>query len=72
MPAHAPAAGTDAAPWGAEPVYQDRAAATPVTYGETIYGEPARPSYSGTEAGGVPLKDPDDPFSEVRAAERQP
>jgi hypothetical protein len=65
------AAGTKAPPWGAEPVYRDQTA-TPATYGETIYGEPARPSYSGTEAGGVPLKDPDDPFSEVRASERQP
>ncbi|MDQ0922250.1 hypothetical protein QF038_000758 [Pseudarthrobacter sp. W1I19] len=71
QPMAAQAAGTKAAAWGGEPVYQDRAA-TPATYGETIYGEPARPSYSGTEAGGVPLKDPDDPFSEVRASERQP
>ncbi|WP_050054000.1 hypothetical protein [Pseudarthrobacter siccitolerans] len=70
-PEQAPAAGAKAPSWGAEPVYQDQAAAAP-TYGETIYGEPARPSYSGTESGGVPLKDPDDPFSDVRAAERQP
>jgi hypothetical protein len=71
MPEQAPTAGTKAPPWGAEPVYRDQTPAAP-TYGETIYGEPARPSYSGTESGGVPLKDPDDPFSEVRAAERQP
>jgi hypothetical protein len=63
--------GTTAPPWGAEPVYREQPAA-PATYGETIYGEPARPSYSGTEAGGVPLKNPDDPYSDVRAAERQP
>ena len=58
-------------PWGEESVYQDRVTA-PATYGETIYGEPARPAYSGTEAGGVPLRDLDDPYSEVRGAERQP
>ncbi|WP_411375036.1 hypothetical protein ACLH0K_01080 [Arthrobacter sp. MPF02] len=34
----------------------------PAAYGETIYGEPGRPGYSGTESGGVPLKDYDDPF----------
>jgi F0F1-type ATP synthase membrane subunit b/b' len=68
-PSQAPARGTTAPPWGAEPVYREQA---PATYGETIYGEPARPSYSGTEAGGVPLKNPDDPYSDVRAAERQP
>jgi len=71
MPAQAPAAATTAAPWGGEPVYQNHEAA-PATYGETIYGEPARPTYSGTEAGGVPLRDLDDPYSEVRGAERQP
>ncbi|WP_461172325.1 hypothetical protein M1D93_15200 [Arthrobacter sp. Z1-9] len=68
-------ASTAAAPagpsWGEESVYTDQVAA-PVTYGETIYGEPARPAYSGTEAGGVPLRDLDDPYSEVRGAERQP
>ena len=71
MSAQPPARGTTAPPWGAEPVYQEQPAA-PVTYGETIYGEPARPSYSGTEAGGVPLRNPDDPYSDARAAERQP
>lgn len=65
------AAAPTAPPRGEESVYQDQGAA-PVTYGETIYGEPARPAYSGTEAGGVPLRDPDDPYSEVRGAERQP
>lgn len=75
MPAQAPAAVSVAAaptaPWGEEAVYQDRMTA-PATYGETIYGEPARPAYSGTEAGGVPLQDLDDPYSQVRGAERQP
>lgn len=81
MPAQAPAAATTAAAsiaaaptgpsWGEESVYQDRVVA-PAAYGETIYGEPARPAYSGTEAGGVPLRDLDDPYSEVRGAERQP
>ena len=76
MPAQAPATATTAStttapPWGEESVYQDQVTA-PATYGETIYGEPARPAYSGTEAGGVPLRDLDDPYSEVRGAERQP
>lgn len=71
-PAQAPAAATATAPpWGEESVYQNHQTA-PATYGETIYGEPARPAYSGTEAGGVPLRDLDDPFSDVRGAERQP
>ncbi|WP_461187611.1 hypothetical protein [Arthrobacter sp. Z4-13] len=71
-PAQAPAAATTTGPpWGEESVYQNHEAA-PATYGETIYGEPARPAYSGTEAGGVPLRDLDDPYSEVRGAERQP
>jgi len=74
-PAQAPAvattAPTNAPSWGEESVYQNHQAA-PATYGETIYGEPARPAYSGTEAGGVPLKDLDDPYSEVRGRERQP
>ncbi|WP_258803138.1 hypothetical protein [Pseudarthrobacter sp. NS4] len=70
-PAQAPAAAATAAPWGEEPVYREQVSA-PVTYGETIYGEPGRPAYSGTVEGGVPLRDPDDPYSEVRGAERQP
>jgi hypothetical protein len=65
------AGGTATPPWGSEPVYQDQVT-MPATYGETIYGEPARPAYSGTEAGGVPLKNLDDPYNDVRGAERQP
>jgi hypothetical protein len=72
QPAQAPAAATTPAPaWGEESVYQNHGTA-PATYGETIYGEPARPAYSGTEAGGVPLRDLDDPYNEIRGAERQP
>lgn len=75
MPAQAPAATTAAAPtgppWGEESIYQERATA-PATYGESMYGEPARPAYPGTEAGGVPLRDLNDPYSEIRGAERQP
>jgi hypothetical protein len=41
------------------------AVAAPAAYGETIYGEPARPAFSGTEAGGVPLKNLDEPYSEL-------
>lgn len=70
-PAVAPTGAATAPPWGEESVYRNHETA-PATYGETIYGEPARPAYSGTEAGGVPLRDPDDPYSEVRGAERQP
>lgn len=70
-PAQAPVAAATAPAWGEEPVYGNQVAA-PVTYGETIYGEPGRPAYSGTAEGGVPLRDPDDPYSEVRGAERQP
>ncbi|MDQ0868224.1 hypothetical protein QFZ70_000697 [Arthrobacter sp. V1I9] len=70
-PVQAPAVATTTAPWGEESVYQNHETA-PATYGETIYVEPARPAYSGTEAGGVPLRDVDDPYSEVRGAERQP
>jgi hypothetical protein len=70
-PAQPPVVATPAPPWGNEPVYRDQVT-TPATYGETIYGEPGRPAYSGTEAGGVPLRDLDDPYSEIRGTERQP
>lgn len=70
-PEQPPAAATANPSRNGVPVYQNPVA-EPATYGETIYGEPARPAYSGTESGGVPLKDLDDPYSDVRAAERQP
>lgn len=68
-PAQAPVAATTGPAWGEESLYQDQVA-TPVTYGETIYGEPARPSYSGTE-GGVPLRDLDDPYTDMPGGGRQ-
>ena len=40
--------------------------AAPVAYGETVYGEPARPAFSATESGGVPLKNVDDPYGDVQ------
>nr|WP_189337639.1 hypothetical protein [Arthrobacter sp. AFG7.2] len=52
------------------PVYREPVA-EPVAYGETIYGEPARPAYSGTEAGGVPLRDLDDPYTDMPGGGRQ-
>jgi hypothetical protein len=47
------------------------AAAAPAAYGETIYGEPGRPAFSGTEAGGVPLNDLDDPYNNTPGGGRQ-
>ncbi len=70
QPVHAPTAAGPTPPWGEESVYQDRVAA-PAAYGETVYGEPARPAYSGNE-GGVPLKNPNDPYGEVRSSENRP
>ncbi len=69
-PVQAPVAATTAPSWGEESVYREQAT-EPVTYGETIYGEPARPSYSGTEAGGVPLRDLDDPYTDMPGGGRQ-
>lgn len=68
-PAQPPAAAGTAAHWGGEPPYPEPVAAQP-TYGETIYGEPARPAYSGTE-GGVPLRHPDDPYTDMPGGGRQ-
>ena len=68
-PAQAPVAASPAAPWGEESLYREGVAAQP-TYGETIYGEPARPAYSGTESG-VPLRDPDDPYTDMPGGGRQ-
>jgi hypothetical protein len=45
------------------PLY-DAPRATPTTYAETVYGEPARPGFEGQGAAGVPLRDPDDPYVE--------
>lgn len=61
----APATETMATPGFAEPSY-DGQATTPAAYGQTIYGEPARPAFSGTESGGVPLKKVDNPYDEVQ------
>jgi ElaB/YqjD/DUF883 family membrane-anchored ribosome-binding protein len=63
-PAAEAATAAVAVPRTAEPLDQGTVAA-PAAYGETIYGEPARPAYSGTEAGGVPLKDLDDPYTDI-------
>jgi hypothetical protein len=69
-PAQAPVTAPTAPSWGEESVYGERVT-EPVAYGETIYGEPARPAYSGTEAGGVPLRDLDDPYTDMPGGGRQ-
>ncbi|WP_205754703.1 hypothetical protein, partial [Pseudarthrobacter sp. NamE2] len=56
-----PTSGRHVAAGGKVPAF-DEPATAPAAYGETIYGEPGRPGYSGTESGGVPLRDYDDPF----------
>ncbi|WP_258064515.1 hypothetical protein [Arthrobacter sp. ZGTC131] len=45
------------------PLY-DAPPATPTSYAETVYGEPARPGFEGQRSAGVPLRDPDDPYVE--------
>lgn len=50
------------------PTYGETTSAVPV-YGETVYGEPARPGFDGPGPAGVPLRDPNDPF--VRGEGRQ-
>lgn len=45
------------------PIY-DATAPGEVTYGETEYGEPGRPGFSGPGTAGVPLRDPNDPYVE--------
>ena len=51
------------------PVYGGSAPADP-GYGETVYGEAARPGFDGPGTDGVPLRDPNDPF--VQGEGRQP
>jgi hypothetical protein len=47
----------------AAPLY-DAPQATPTTYAETVYGEPARPGFDAPGSAGVPLRDVDDPYTE--------
>jgi hypothetical protein len=47
----------------AAPLY-DAPQATPTTYAETVYGEPGRPGFEGPGSAGVPLRDPNDPYTE--------
>jgi hypothetical protein len=47
----------------AAPLY-DAPQATPTTYAETVYGEPARPGFEAPGSAGVPLRDPEDPYTE--------
>ncbi|WP_307030571.1 hypothetical protein [Arthrobacter globiformis] len=47
----------------AAPLY-DAPQATPTTYAETVYGEPARPGFDAPGSAGVPLRDPEDPYVE--------
>lgn len=70
QPSQAPA--TEAlvsAPGVTAPIY-DEPVGAPAAYGDTIYGEPGRPTYSGTEAGGVPLNDVDDPYNDIQGGGR--
>ncbi|WP_246468780.1 hypothetical protein [Arthrobacter ipis] len=46
------------------PLY-DAPQASPTTYAETVYGEPARPGFDAPGSAGVPLRDPDDPYTEA-------
>jgi hypothetical protein len=47
----------------AAPLY-DAPQATPTSYAETVYGEPARPGFDAPGSAGVPLRDPEDPYTE--------
>ena len=47
----------------AAPLY-DAPQATPTTYAETVYGEPARPGFESPGSAGVPLRDANDPYTE--------
>ena len=60
-PATGPTTGTSG---GALPQYPVQPPATPTTYAETVYGEPARPGFESHGSAGVPLRDPDDPYVE--------
>lgn len=64
-PVPAPALGTTATS-GIGGTFNDGPVAPPTAYGETVYGEPARPAFSGTESGGVPLKNVDDPYDDIQ------
>ncbi|YCH14976.1 hypothetical protein M1E01_02910 [Arthrobacter sp. D1-17] len=46
----------------AAPLY-DAPQPTPTTYAETVYGEPARPGFESPGSAGVPLRDPNDPYT---------
>ncbi len=70
QPAQAPA--TEAlvsAPGVTAPIH-DEPVAAPAAYGDTIYGEPGRPTYSGADGGGVPLNDVDDPYNDIQRGGR--
>jgi hypothetical protein len=60
-PAQPPVTESSLAP--AAPLY-DAPQATPTTYAETVYGEPARPGFDAPGSAGVPLRDPEDPYTE--------
>jgi hypothetical protein len=65
QPAQPPVTEAIITPGIGEPFY-DEPATAPAAYGDTTYGEPARPAVSGTEAGGVPLETVDDPYNDVQ------
>jgi hypothetical protein len=59
QPVQSPATGSNISYGAGALVYGETSSAAPV-YGETAYGEPARPGFDGPA--GVPLRDPNDPF----------
>lgn len=61
QPDHFPATDSGIAYGAGAPVYGESTPAVPV-YGETVYGEPARPGFDGPGPAGAPLRDPNDPF----------
>lgn len=63
-PAHSAATESTITPGVGEPFYEESAVGEPPTYGQTAYGEPARPQYAGPGSAGAPLRDPNDPFVE--------
>lgn len=69
QPVQLPVTDSSTAYGAGAPVHGESTSAVP-GYGETVYGEPARPGFDGPGTDGVPLRDPNDPF--VQGEGRQP
>ncbi|MBT2519726.1 hypothetical protein J7E80_01740 [Arthrobacter sp. ISL-28] len=63
-PAHSAATESTITSGVGEPFYEESAVGEPPIYGETVYGEPARPEYAGPGSAGAPLRDPNNPYAE--------